>query len=374
MNLIFNFCFSFVILVMVSCESHESFGLKMVIPESNATRHVDTSAHDLPSDVLVIFEDSRGSYWFGSMKNGAYRYDGKSLRRYTTSDGLKSNRIRDIQEDHNGVIFIDTGEGVSRLKDDVFEPMVPRLDTSGDSWTMGAEDIWFAGNWDGKGPLRYNGTDLIQLQFPRHPLEDEFFNSHPGASYSPYQVYTTHKDSKGNVWFGTATFGPGRFDGRSVRWMMERELMEIDDGPAPGIRSIVQDKNGDFWFSANVNHKYQVSEDYVSAQNSISLDYGKLQGINTELQTGMNPYFMAMVEDHLGRFWMATHRNGVWQYDKGTLKHYPVKVGDDSVLIHRISKDNHGDLWLTTLNAGVMRLESNEFRQIRLDEIMDPRD
>ena len=46
-------------------------------------------------------EDADGFLWFGT-QNGLVRYDGTSLVRFTSTDGLAGNQVRQIEEDGDG--------------------------------------------------------------------------------------------------------------------------------------------------------------------------------------------------------------------------------------------------------------------------------
>ncbi len=46
------------------------------------------------------------------------------------------------------------------------------------------------------------------------------------------------------VWHGC--FRSMRFDGKSIEWITEDDVTELHDGPANGVRSIIEDKDGYF--------------------------------------------------------------------------------------------------------------------------------
>src|SRR5690348_11786336 len=56
--------------------------------------------------VVEIFEDSKGTLWFGTINKGAARYDGKALTYLTTEDGLSGNTVTSFAEDKEGNIWI----------------------------------------------------------------------------------------------------------------------------------------------------------------------------------------------------------------------------------------------------------------------------
>ena len=61
---------------------------------------------ELGSSIMVVYQDKKNVYWFGSWETGVYRYDGKSLINYTTKHGLPHNRVDEIQEDTSPVFLI----------------------------------------------------------------------------------------------------------------------------------------------------------------------------------------------------------------------------------------------------------------------------
>ena len=64
-----------------------------------------TKADGLNSNtILTIFQDSRGTLWFGTT-NGVTCYDGENFRTFTTEDGLSRNTTGLIFEDRHGMLL-----------------------------------------------------------------------------------------------------------------------------------------------------------------------------------------------------------------------------------------------------------------------------
>jgi ligand-binding sensor domain-containing protein len=70
--------------------------------------------------VFSIGEDRVGNIWFGTVENGAWRYDGKSLRNYTAEDGLTSKDILCIYTDRHGDLWL-AGNGVFKFNGASFD-------------------------------------------------------------------------------------------------------------------------------------------------------------------------------------------------------------------------------------------------------------
>ena len=75
----------------------------------------------LPNEFMnFIFEDSKGSLWFGGF-GGLSRFEGGVFTNYTKNEGLAGNYVRTVYEDAEGTLWIGTyDEGLSRFKDGQF--------------------------------------------------------------------------------------------------------------------------------------------------------------------------------------------------------------------------------------------------------------
>jgi streptogramin lyase len=122
----------------------------------------------------VVHQDRAGAHWFGSDGEGVYRVDARGIVRFTRADGLADDRVRQIEEDAEGHVFVNTLAGVSRFDGQRFHvlPVAQRLDSASD-WNSKPDDLWFAGYGpQDDGPYRFDGTMLVHLSFPEHERED----------------------------------------------------------------------------------------------------------------------------------------------------------------------------------------------------------
>ncbi len=326
---------------------------------------IGKTVSELYEGITVIYQDKKNNLWFGS--KGVYKYDGENLVLFTIQDGLCSNAILGIQEDKYGNIYFDTPEGVSKFDGGKFITLeVIESDSSKNEWKLESNDLWFRMGWNKNGPYRYDGKSLYYLEFPKTNQADEFYSKYPNASYNPYGIYTLYKDSKGTVWFGTSSLGVCRYDGKSISWLYERHLTETPEGGSFGIRSIIEDKDGYFWF-CNTRYRYEILPNSIEKNGTSLINYKVENGIgysndNSEIDY---PYFMSIVEDNNGDLWMASYEEGVWRNNGKELIHYPIKDGETDVLIFSIYKDNQGTLWLGTHNAGAYKFNGKTFEKFK---------
>lgn len=327
------------------------------------TTAIGDTVSALARNTWIIFQDRHHNYWFGSDSQGVFRFDGKQIVRFSTKDGLLSNQVRGIQEDKLGNVFITSLGGIHKFDGHHFTTL-PVVETT--HWQKGPDDLWFSilGKRNEQGPYRYDGKTLYHLKFPKHYMEDAHYAIHGRHSWSPYEVYTIYHDQQGNIWFGTSNLGICRFDGTTLSWLYEDQLTYVPGGGSFGIRSIIEDKDGKFWF-CNTSYRYHIFPGNSIKQDSTLIRYQREQGIEgLKTPDGKNEvYFQQAVKDDQGSLWLATYTEGIWRYDGKNVTRYPVMEGGTAARVVSIYKDRTGRLWLGTSNAGVYRFNGKTFEQ-----------
>lgn len=326
--------------------------------------------HHTPStmsqSIVLAFQDSKGNRWFGSNVQGVYRADEKGITHFSASDGLPSDQVMSIQEDKAGNIYFATSKGIGMFDGETIRTLVPvKAAAPGEGWRLDPDDLWFPGSQSIGEVYRYDGTALHALAFPRTELGNAHFAQYPRSEfpamrYSPYDVYSIFKDSKGHLWFGTNTgfgmLGVCRYDGTSFSWISSDEMGFGGSGYC--VRSTIEDRDGRFWFS-NTRHRYSVRPTDAGE----SLPHTKEPGIRGWSESF--PYFMSSVKDQNGDLWLATFSAGVWKYDGATMVHYPVKDGDEIATLFSISMDKQGVLWLGSQQSGAYKFNGTTFEKFR---------
>jgi ligand-binding sensor domain-containing protein len=315
---------------------------------------------EMPKDLWRVFQAKDGRHWFASRTEGAFRHDGKAITRFSSKDGLPGDDVGGIQEDKQGNLYFSTDKGISKFDGRSFATLEP---IAAGEWKNEPDDLWFPDVQDSGSVYRYDGESLHRLEFPKTKAGDKHFkevarDKFPNAKYSPYDVYTIFKDSKGNLWFGTATLGACRYDGKSFAWLSEDELQH----GSFGTRSIVEDKDGKFWFSS-IRNRYE-----VDLRNAGEPRFKTLKGIRSANDPSKTPFggviFGAL--DNEGAIWMATYGEGVWRYDGKSVTHFPVTENGSAINLFSIYKDNQGVMWLGTQGHGAFKFNGKSFEKFRL--------
>ena len=63
-----------------------------------------------------LFYDSHKALWIGTDKQGLYRIAGSRVEHYGLEDGLSSDTVNAIAEDHEGTVWVLTSQGVDRFR------------------------------------------------------------------------------------------------------------------------------------------------------------------------------------------------------------------------------------------------------------------
>ena len=228
----------------------------------------DTVA-ELGNNIMVIHQDKNDIYWFGSWETGVYRFDGKTFLNFTTKHGLSNNRIDEIKEDKFGNIYFNTchpNSTIIKFDGNTFTKLIP---TTSNVWKLQSDDIWFRHSYQNEKVYRYDGSKLYELQLPKPPMLT-----------NPFEIYSIYKDRKGNLWFGTNPSGVCRYDGKSFEWITEEDVTEFRNEGANGVRSITEDKNGDFWF--NTEYRYSVYDSTTLKNNNFYTRHESIGGLDGE--------------------------------------------------------------------------------------------
>ncbi len=330
------------------------------------TQVVGDTVRQPGKNIMVVFQDSKNVYWFGSWETGIYKFDGKTIINYTTKHGLPDNRVEEIKEDKSGNIYFNTTKGLCQFDGNTFveltETMIPESD-----WRLNPDDLWFKDLERSEYVYRFDGNHLHRMKFPKSALGEDYIQKHP-TNPRPYTIYCIYKDSKNNVWFGTSTLGVCRYNGKSFDWISEPDLTEMHDGPANGVRSIAEDKNGEFWF--NTEYRYRVYNKTSSTDGDINSTkfYDRVKSIGCldgKKDGDLNEY-LSIVKDDSNDLWIAIYLHGVWKYDGKKITHFPIQDQGKNVPVFCLYKDHNDDIWLGTHENGVFKFNGQTFVKFKL--------
>lgn len=310
------------------------------------------TVNQLGSSIMVVYQDKNNVFWFGSWETGVYRFDGKTLNNYTTKHGLPNNRIDEIKEDKSGNIYFVSCHPQSSVVKFDGQAFYTLKAIPSNEWKLQSDDLWFRHSYPTEKVYRFDGITLYELQLPK-PLK--LSNS--------FEIYSIYQDQKGSIWFGTNPVGVCRYDGKSFDWITEEDVTEFRNEGANGVRSITEDKNGDFWF--NTENRYSIYDSVTLRSKKFYTRHESIGGLDKKKDSNLDEY-LSTVKDNNNNLWFVTYRNGVWKYDGKTITHYAVQDNSKDIALFSIYKDNNGDLWLGTHENGAYKFNGATFEKFTL--------
>lgn len=198
----------------------------------------------LQNGVWAMMEDSHGTIWLGT-DAGVYCFNGIYFSSFLDQPNLINKNKMNLKatfsflEDKKGHIWFTScvDEGINRFDGKKLENIVPhnqvyRIDRSIEDKRG---DIWFSAVFS--GVCRYKTTTK---QF-----EQNVFNE--VAKNGPSSLVM---DKSGKLWFNTKA-GLGCYDGKTCK------ILTVKDGlPTNELYPILEDKNGNLWFSSGIMGLY----------------------------------------------------------------------------------------------------------------------
>ena len=317
-------------------------------------------------NVQALYAAADGTLWVGTRAGGVVSLKNQQFTRFTTADGLPSDRVMAITSDRSGAIWIATnGGGLSRLKDRTFTTFTTRDGLSDDRVAYVAEDrdgdLWIGTLGGGVTRRRGNrfvavdhevlrgqsvvaitaatdgtvwiGTDRGLVRAVNGAIE----RFAPAASIDGVRVMSMVEDRDGTIWVGTNNGGLGAVRGG-----------RFDVLTAPGLTSnvivtLAEDREGSLWIGTGgggINRLRQTSFTAVTPR----------EGLPHEIA-------LATFEDREGVMWIGTYGGGVATIRNGVV----TPLAGDALLsrsiVNAVGEDTKGSVWIGTGNAGVFRFD-----------------
>ncbi len=162
-------------------------------------------------DIYATLKDRDGNLWFCTESRGAYRFDGSTFTRVSSTD--LDRPIRAAFQDSKGA-------------------------------------IWFGNN--GEGLFRYDGTTLINVTKEKGLGNPDFAKSLKGKPGTVGRVWTINEDTTGDLWIGTFDAGLWRYDGRTMKNYTTADGLSSDC-----ITTSYRDASGVLWFGTGNGGAYR---------------------------------------------------------------------------------------------------------------------
>jgi len=245
-------------------------------------------------------------YLFFFLSVSALRPQEASFRRYTADDGLESNAITCLLQDHRGFLWIGTGNGLYRFDGHKFKA------------------------------------------FKRIPADP--------TSLADNSITTLYEDGFKQLWIGTND-GLNAFDPHTEKFAYYRNTQASADSTGRNfINALSGDEHGTLWVGTNGDGFFQFNR-ATKRFTRVELNFP-------------NPYKTGwlVVSDILrevtatNKIWLGTFKQGLLQLDpvSGNFTQYahdpsdPQSLGSNIVI--SLCRDRHGTIWVGTHQGGLARV------------------
>lgn len=316
---------------------------------------VDSSAQ-ISEYIVEIFEDTKGNLWFGTMSDGAVRYDGKKLTYFSTKDGLCDNTVVGIAEDKKGNMWFGTHNGISKYDGKTFTTFAEtKGNISGCKILIDRNGQIWAGTTE--GAFLYNGSPLPngQAGFSKFKIPNPVIEN-PSHKVVAGKVWSILEDKKGNIWFGRDGFGACKYDGATFTHFTKKDGLCSNN-----VSGIVEDNQGNIWFGCiTSDFPEYINEGGVSRYDGKTFtQYPEIQGLSK------NDIYTLYI-DKTGNIWIGALHHGVYRYDGGKFTLFKETDRKDLTAtfgVQSILEDRQGTLWFG-FSGGLFRLNGKSLTNV----------
>jgi diguanylate cyclase (GGDEF)-like protein len=281
------------------------------------------------------------------------------FRHLSPQDGLSQETVLGIVQDHDGLMWFATQEGLNRYDGYEFKVFKPDLEDRGSlSYPFvrtifeDHEGLLWVGT-DGGGLDRFDRLTRSFIHFKNDP-------ANPG-SLSNDHIRVVYEDGQHSLWVGTEGGGLNRFDRDTGTFT---RFSHNPSNPASlsndHVRTLVQDEDGALWVGTDRGG--------LDRMDTLTGRFRHFVNDSKDHRSLASDQVRVVYQDHDGALWVGTDENGLDRFDREseTFEHFrhdpkkPGSIADDK--IRAIHQDSGGTLWVAT-DGGLceLRAESRSF-------------
>ncbi len=291
------------------------------------------------SSIRCIYEDGNNNIWIGTDGDGILKFDGKKFQKFTMKEGLSANHVRSIIQDNVGNFWISTIEGLDIYNGMFFKNVLSNKSTGFKYANCSFKDkegtLWFGAN---DGVYKINNFNIEYIS-----IAGEAGDKKTNRTYS---VHSIVQDKNGIFWFGTEFNGLCRYDGKQISFIKEKGTSE------DAIRSIIIDKQGMIWFG--------------NSKGLFTYNGKVLKSISENIKAKNLTRVWSIKEDAMGKIWIGTFDNGVWTIDGNATKNLDKNEGLTTEGIRTIYIDKKNKMWFGGENGAIFDFKRSLFEEVFL--------
>lgn len=345
----------FLITLTISCGSHEKDAQNPSSTVGRNQENSDSTNLQISAYVVDLFEDSKGTLWFGTLGDGVARFDGDSLRFLTTEDGLVSNEVCSILEDPSGNLWFGTQSGLSKYDGSSFTNYTDKdglCDNRISYLLLDSKSTLWIGTWG--GVCRFDGTHFTEFPIS-NPEVDGILND-----FTKNWITEIMEDSNGNLWFTRDGYGACMYDGKTLRHFTKKDGLLSNN-----LQSIEESNDGTIWLGSRVAEKDNPDPNKRTGSGGLNRYSKGVFGAfpNVKGLSGNDVY--AIYKDPSGNLWFSTIEHGVYKYDGEKFTNFLIRDSENthSKAVQSFLEDRKGTIWFGC-SGGLYRMVDGKISNV----------
>lgn len=280
----------------------------------------------VPEFVRMMFQDSKGHYWFGTNAVGIIRYNGEVLEKMPIGDGNSNVRVLNILEDTSGNLWFGTSDGLLKYDGEGFtrfgeEEGLVGYDVEIWALTIDRGGRFWVGTID--GVHHFDGERFTPFHLPASKVKD------PEPILANERVDGFLEGNDGSMWISNDGNGIFQYkNGHFTQWTTEEGLVDNHS------RAALLDAKGAIWISS-----YYGGASHFDGSSFVHFTQeGVIEGLEVS----------GFIEDSKGNVWFTAENVGIYKYDGAAFTLYTTEDGLTSNLVLHIFEDKKGQIWCTS--------------------------
>lgn len=265
-------------------------------------------------NVSTLLLDRHNVLWVGTHDRGIYRVYGHRVDHFSSQDGLSSDRVSRLYEDHEGNLWVVTSAGVDNFRDLQVATFSTRegVSTAEVDSVLASRDgtLWIGGS-HALCTLRQNRVSCVNLD----------------KNAQGIQTTSLLEDHSGQIWVGIDNTMSIRRDGRFVR------INRRDASPVGFITGMAEDVDHSVWV-----------EDARFPKTLLRIRDGRVQ---EELPVPEMPAARKVAADPGGGIWLGLMSGDLARYRHGRIETFHFEHSMDST-VEQVTVEADGTVYGAT--------------------------
>ncbi|MGD1032382.1 MAG: two-component regulator propeller domain-containing protein, partial [Opitutaceae bacterium] len=281
------------------------------------------------NSVNTVLQDPQGYLWLATL-TGLARFDGRKFEEFPLPDAMRDSgeNIRALaQEDPSTLVMLPASGGIIRLRECQF------VRHPADAAVRGRQlEQLFV---EPDGALWMGDTRGDILRWRSGVLTAFGANDGIGKSLVGFSVAT---DAQGRTWVAQGDF---------LGWFEDGKLVRYPGSPGT-LLVIARARDGGIWISA--------------AERLLKMETGRIATLSEAPEwPSARDVVERLFEDSRGVLWVATRRNGLFQFAEGQVRATPTQ----QQVLSWVAEDSEHGIWVASKGGGIARLQRQKFVMIR---------